>query len=172
MSGPMAPGAPPPYSAPSPAPANAPPPMWAPAGGSYLPNLRHDPWGLISFASRAVGFLLLFIAALVTVAIVSVPGGCYATPPSGCGATFLQNAATATVVAKIIAVLGLAAIGFGAAVKLHYGLKSSSATSADEGRILAAERRNNMALFIASVVLIVVLTITVNVFPPFSGAGL
>lgn len=164
MSGPMSQGPPPPYGAPAPAPAQPPSPMWA-AGGSYLPNMRHDPWGMISFFSRAVGFLLLFIAALVIISIVSVPGNCVTTP-SNCGATYLSNAYTAIVVTKILAVLGLAALGFGAAVKLHYGLRASSATSPDEGRIVAAERRANMGLFIASIVLIVILTITVNVLPP------
>lgn len=167
MSGPTAQGPPPPYGAPAPAPASAPPPMWAPAGASYLPNMRHDPWGMISFASRAVGFLLVFVAALVTIAIVSYPGGCYTTGalPSNCGITWLSNAATATVIAKLIAVLGLAAVGFGAAVKLHYGLRASSVTTADEGRFVASERRVNGALFIVSIVLIVLLTISVNVFP-------
>lgn len=138
--------------------------MWA-AGGSYLPNMRHDPWGMIGFISKAVGFLLLFIAALVTVTVVSVPGNCYTTP-ANCGVTYLSNAATAIVVAKVLAVLGLAAVGFGAAVKLHYGLRSSSATSADEGRFVAAERRNNTAMFIASVVLLAIVMITVNALPP------
>jgi hypothetical protein len=166
MSGPSAQGPPPPYGAPAPAPAQPPPPMWAPAGGSYLPNMRHDPWGMISFASRAIGFLLLFIAAIVLVAAVSVPGSCYTTPTS-CGTSWLSNAATATLIAKLIAVLGLAALGFGAAVKLHYGLKSGSGTSADEGRVLASERRNNSALFIASIALLVIVAITVNVLPAF-----
>jgi hypothetical protein len=168
MSGPMAQGPSPPYGAPASAPAQPPPPMWAPAGGSYLPNMRHDPWGMISFASRAVGFLLLFISAIVLVAVVSIPGSCY-TPPGSCGTTWLANAATATVIAKILAVLGLAALGFGAAVKLHYGLKATSTSSADEGRIIASERRVEGALFIASIVLLVVVAITVNVFPSFAG---
>lgn len=171
MSGPTAQGPPPPYGAPAPAPAQPPPPMWAPAGGSYLPNLRHDPWGMISFASRAVGFLLLFISALVLVAAVSIPGSCYTTPTS-CGATWLSNAATATVVAKLLAVIGLAALGFGAAVKLHYGLKATAATTPDESRIIASERRVEGALFIASVALLVVISITVNVFPTFTFPGL
>jgi len=167
MSGPTAQGPPPPYGAPAPAPAQPPPPMWAPAGGSYLPNMRHDPWGMISFASRAVGFLLIFIAALVMVAAVSIPGGCFTTgtPPSNCGFTYASNAATATLVAKLIAVLGLAMLGFGAAVKLHYGLRSSSATTADEGRFIASERRVNGALFLVSIVLLVIVAITVNVLP-------
>jgi hypothetical protein len=141
--------------------------MWAPAGGSYLPNMRRDPWGMISFSSRAVGFLLLFIAAVVLVAVVSIPGSCYSTPGSCTTTGWLAGAATATVVAKILAVLGLAALGFGAAVKLHYGLKPSGASSPDEGRVLASERRFNGALFIASVVLLVVIAITVNVYPAF-----
>jgi hypothetical protein len=168
MSGPTAQGPPPPYGAPSPTPVQPPPPMWAPAGGSYLPNMRRDPWGMISFGSRAVGFLLLFIAAVVLVAVVSIPGSCY-NPVGSCGASWISGALTATVVAKILAVLGLAAIGFGAAVKLHYGLKPSGASSPDEGRVLASERRFNGALFIASVVLLVVIAITVNVYPSFSG---
>jgi hypothetical protein len=138
--------------------------MWA-AGGSYLPNIRHDPWGMISFFSRAVGYLLVFIAALVTVAIVSVPGNCIPTP-SNCGVTYLSNAASAVIVAKVLAIIGLAALGFGAAVKLHYGLRASSATSPDEGRIIAQERRANMGLFIATIVLLVILAITVNILPP------
>lgn len=167
MSGPSASGASSPYGAPAPAPATPPPPVWAPAGGPYLPNLRHDPWGLVSFASRAIGFLLIFISALVIVAVVSYPGGCYVTgtPPSNCGLTWAANAATGTLIAKLIAVIGLAALGFGAAVKLHYGLKTSSATTADEGRVLASERRANGALFIASIVLMVIVAITTNVFP-------
>jgi hypothetical protein len=142
--------------------------MWAPAGGSYLPNMRRDPWGMISFTSRAVGFLLLFVAAIVLVAAVSIPGSCYTTP-SSCGTTWLSNAATATLIAKLFAVIGLTGIGFGAAVKLHYGLKPSGSTTPDEGRILASERRLNGALFIASIVLLVVVAITVNVFPSFAG---
>jgi hypothetical protein len=135
-------------------------------GSTYLPSMRHDPWGMISFASRAIGFLLLFIAAIVLVAAVSVPGSCYTTPAS-CGASWLSNAATATLIAKLIAVLGLAALGFGAAVKLHYGLKGSSAASPEESRVIASERRVNGALFIASLVLLVIVAITVNVLPAF-----
>jgi hypothetical protein len=165
MSGPTAQGPPPPYGAPSPTPVQPPPPMWAPAGGSYLPNMRRDPWGMISFGSRAIGFLLVFIAGIVIVAVVSVPGDCYTTP-ANCGMTYLSNAATATVVAKVLALLGLAALGFGAAVKLHYGLKPSGASSAEESRIVAAERRFNGALFIASIALLVIVSITVNVLPP------
>jgi hypothetical protein len=144
--------------------------MWAAVGSSYLPNMRRDPWGMISFASRAIGFLLLFIAALVLVAAVSVPGSCYSSPGS-CGASWLSGAATATLIAKLLFVLGLAALGFGAAVKLHYGLKPSGASSPDEGRVLASERRLNGALFIASVVLLVVIAITVNVYPSFGLPG-
>ena len=168
MSVPAAQSPPPAYGAPAPTPVQPPPPMWAPVGGSYLPNMRRDPWGIISFGSRAVGFLLLFIAAVVLVAAVSIPGSCY-TAPASCGTTWLSNAATATVIAKILAVLGLAALGFGAAVKIHYGLKPSGATTPDEGRLLASERRFNGALFIASVVLLVVIAITVNVYPSFAG---
>ncbi len=168
MTGPTAQGPPPTYGAPAPTPAQPPPPMWAPAGGSYLPNMRHDPWGAISFASRAVGFLLVFVGAIVLVAAVSIPGSCYT---SACGTSWLSSAATATLIAKILAVLGLAALGFGAAVKLHYGLRASSTSSADEGRIIASERRLNGALFIASVVLLVVIAITVNVFPTFTFPG-
>jgi hypothetical protein len=163
MSGPMSQGPPPPYGAPAQAPAQSPSPMWA-AGGSYLPNMRHDPWGMISFVSRAAGFLLVFIAVLVIVAFVSIPGNCVTTP-SNCGPTFLSNAYTAVVVAKVLAILGLAALGFGAAVKLHYGLRSSGASSPDEGRIIAAERRANGALFITSIVLLVIVGITVNILP-------
>jgi hypothetical protein len=170
MSGPTAQGPMPPYAAPAPAPAQPPPPMWAPAGGSYLPSLRHDPWGMISFASRAIGFLLLFIAGIVLVAAVSVPGSCYTTPGS-CGTSWLSNAATATIIAKLLAVIGLAALGFGAAVKLHYGLKASASTTADEGRTIASERRVEGGLFIASIVLIVLIAITVNVFPTFGLGG-
>jgi hypothetical protein len=144
--------------------------MWAAVGGSYLPNMRRDPWGMISFASRAVGFLLLFVAAVVLVAAVSIPGSCYSTAGS-CGTSWIAGAATATLIAKLLAVLGLAALGFGAAVKLHYGLKSSGATTPDEGRLLASERRLNGALFIASIVLLVVVAITVNVFPTFGLPG-
>jgi len=64
-------------------------------------------------------------------------------------------------------VLGLGALGFGAAVKLHYGIRSSNATSADEGRIIASERRVSGALFIASIVLLVLIAVTVNVLPLF-----
>ena len=167
MSGQPAQGPPPPYGAPAPTPVQPPPPMWAPAGGSYLPNLRRDPWGLISFGSRAIGFLLVFIAAIVLVAVVSYPGSCItgAPPTTSCTVTWASNAATAIVVAKILAVLGLAALGFGAAVKLHYGLKPSGASSPDEGRVIASERRVNGALFIASLVLLVIVAITVNVLP-------
>jgi hypothetical protein len=141
--------------------------MWAPVGGSYLPNMRHDPWGMISFASRAIGFLLVFVAAIVMVAAVSYPGSCItgAAPTTSCTVTWASNAATAILVAKLLAVLGLAALGFGAAVKLHYGLKATSATSADEGRMMASERRVEGALFIASIVLLVIVAITVNVLP-------
>lgn len=170
MSGPPAPSPPPPYGAPAPAPVQPSPPMWAPAGGSYLPNMRRDPWGMISFGSRAVGFLLVFIAALVLVAVVSVPGSCY-TAPGSCGTSWLSGAATAALIAKLLAVLGLAAIGFGAAVKLHYSLRASGSTTPDEGRVIASERRFNGALFIASVVLLLAIAVTVNVFPTFPLPG-
>jgi hypothetical protein len=143
--------------------------MWAGAAGPYLPNLRHDPWGLISFISRAVGFLLVFVSALVMVAAVSYPGGCYNgfLPGSACGTTWQANAAGAILLAKLLVVLGLGAIGFGAAVKLHYGLRASNATSADDGRWMASERRANMGLFIMSIVLMVVIALSVNALPAF-----
>ncbi len=165
MSAPSSPGTPPLSG--SAAPPSPPPPVWAPSGGPWLPAARHDVWGLISLGARAVGYLLVFIGAIAIVAAVSVPGTCY-TDAASCGVSWLSNAATWTIVGKILAVLGLAFLGFGAAVKLHFGLRLPASGNPDEIRFIAAERRVNGAIFVASFVLLILILITVNVGPSVS----
>jgi len=143
--------------------------MWAsPPGPSYLPNLRHDPWGIISFGARAVGFLLLFVSALVIIAGVSIPASCYSAAGSCTGTTW-AGLVNALLVGRIIAAIGLASLGFGAAVKLHYGLRTTNATTGEEARVVASERQVEGALFVASVILLLVLALSVNVFPGLPG---
>jgi hypothetical protein len=169
MSGSVPPPGAPTY-APPPGPTSPPPPAWAPMGSPWLPAARHDIIGLVSFICRAGGYLLLFIGTLIAVIAVSVPGGCYTTPtPSYCGATFASSAASWFIAAKILAALGLAGLGFGSALKMHYSLRMPQTGHAEEVAFVTQERRVHGIVFVVSVVLLFVLIVVANlgvVVPP------
>lgn len=118
-----------------------------------------DPWPLLGFWTRAVGFFLLFFGTLVAVLGASPGGGCY-TSIGSCGTGFLGQVANAVWAAKILWVLGLGALGAGAAVRLHWGLQRPESASTEQTNWILADRRMNGLLFLISVVLLMVLLLT------------
>ncbi len=149
-----------PTSPPPPAPATTPLPQWSPGRPPWQSMVRPELWSFVSFISRAVGFVLIFAGTLAIVAGVSIPGSCLTTPASCSG--FLGNAANWLIVGKILAVLGLGALGLGAALKLHYVLRAPSEDRPSEAQVVAAERRSTGLLFVITVLLLFVLILTVN----------
>ncbi|HEV8049708.1 MAG TPA: hypothetical protein VGP88_03845 [Thermoplasmata archaeon] len=145
-------GPPPPLSQPPNAP--PPPPMWTPMG---VPQRRMmiDPWPLLGFWARAVGFLLLFLGTLIVVSFASPGGGCVTTPSSCSG--FAAQALNAVLAGKILWVLGLGALGAGAAIRLHWGLRMPENPRPDEVNFVLADRRANGLLFILSMALLLLL---------------
>lgn len=142
----------PPPNSPPPAAWN-PPPGWTPPGAP-----RPMAWGMLSFLAKTIGFALLFVGALVLVIVATAPGNCYGTsPPANCIENYLSGAYTGVVIAKILFVLGLAGIGAGAGLKLHFGGSWPASGRAEEVSLLVAERRFNGLLFAVVVVLMFLL---------------
>jgi hypothetical protein len=114
-----------------------------------------DPWPLLGFWARAVGFLLLFLGTLIVVSFASPGGGCVTTPSSCSG--FAAQALNAVLAGKILWVLGLGALGAGAAIRLHWGLRMPENPRPDEVNFVLADRRANGLLFILSMALLLLL---------------
>lgn len=117
--------------------------------------------------TRAGGFLLVFLGVLIAVAAVSFPGYCIATsPPSSCGVSWLSAAASWILAAKLLLVIGLAGLGFGSAIKMHYGLKMPTSGRPEDAGFIARERSINAIMFLVSLLLLVFVLLTINVLPP------
>ncbi|MCI4325903.1 MAG: hypothetical protein L3K00_08525 [Thermoplasmata archaeon] len=115
-----------------------------------------DPWPLLGFWMRAIGFFLVFAGTLVVVLGASPGGGCF-TSLGSCGTGFLGQAANSIWAAKILWVLGLGALGAGAAIRLHWGLQWPENATPEHVNWLLADRRMNGLLFLISVVLLLVI---------------
>ncbi|MGI0156454.1 MAG: hypothetical protein ACREDE_10045 [Thermoplasmata archaeon] len=123
--------------------------------------------GMMVTVLRLVGFLLVFVAALVFVIGTSPPAGCYVTSPSTtCALNWANGYATSVLVGKLLGVLGAAAIIGGSALRLQYGLKPNSDTKPEEYRYLIHERRFNGLLVI---LLILVLFLVMFWIPALPG---
>ena len=121
-----------------------------------------DPWPILGFWTRAIGFFLLFAGTLIVVLGASPGGGCY-TSPGSCGAGFVGQVANAIWAGKILWALGLGALGAGAAIRLHWGLQMPENSTSDHVAWIVSDRRMNGLLFIVSVVLLLVLLLTFSV---------
>lgn len=142
-----------------PAPPPPPPPDMtnAPPTWSALPTPPRRPmidlFGFLGFWLRAGGFLLLFVGTLVAIAGATPGGGCV-TNAGSCGNGFFGQALDAILVAKILWVLGLGALGAGAGIKLHWDLKLPVNPTTDETNWLLAARRQNWWLLVISILLL------------------
>jgi hypothetical protein len=114
-----------------------------------------DPWPILGFWTRAIGFLLLFLGTLIVV-IGATPGGGCVTTPSSCSG-FAAQALNSILAAKILWVLGLGSLGVGAAVRLHWGLRMPENPRPDEVNFIMADRRTNALLFVLCLVLLLLL---------------
>jgi hypothetical protein len=132
--------------------------MWTPMPVPP-PRAAVDPWPILGFWTRAIGFFLIFAGTLIAVLGASPGGGCY-TSPGSCGTGFLGQVANSIWAAKILWVLGLGALGAGAAIRLHWGLQRPENATPEQTNWLLADRRMNGLLFLISVVLLLVLLLT------------
>lgn len=114
-----------------------PPPVWMPVAASATPM---NYWPLLAFWGRAIGFLLLFLGALVSAAF-----------EFSTSATDVQNSITA---ANILWIIGLTMIGGGAGVNLHWNLQRPKGSGAEDAQALVGDRRLNGLLFIVSMILL------------------
>ncbi|MCI4350011.1 MAG: hypothetical protein L3K15_00620 [Thermoplasmata archaeon] len=140
--------------APGPAP---PPPMWMPVAPAGTMN----PWPMIAFWGRVIGFVLLFVGTLVQVIWGSFPANCVA-GSTGCTAgnlnSYLQANANAVLASGIIWSLGLFFLGSGAGVKLHWVLKRPPAQASPEDLAAwVADRRLNGLIVLFSIVLLLII---------------
>ena len=113
-------------------------------------------WSFLAFWMRAIGFLLVFLGTLIAVVATTPGGGCF-TSPGSCGTGFLGQAANGAYAAKLLWVLGLGAIGAGAGIRLHWGLRASRDQSPEELQLVAASRRANWIVIVLSIVLLLTL---------------
>lgn len=118
-----------------------------------------DPWPILGFWTRAIGFFLIFAGTLVVVFGASPGGGCY-TSLGSCGTGFAGQVANSIWAAKILWTLGLGALGAGAAIRLHWGLQMPANASSEQVSWILADRRMNGVLFLLSVILLLVLLLT------------
>jgi hypothetical protein len=128
------------------------PPSWAP-----LPPTSKGPvielWPFLGFWLRAGGFLLLFLGTLVAIVGATPGGSCY----TGVCGGYVGQAANAILAAKILWTLGLGALGAGAGIRLHWGLRMPMSSSSEETAWVMAARRTNWWLLVMSVVLMLLL---------------
>jgi hypothetical protein len=132
--------------------------MWMPMP---VPQKRTmiDPWPILGFWTRAVGFFLIFAGTLVVVLGASPGGGCY-TNAASCGIGFIGQIANAIWAGKILWVLGLGALGAGAAIRLHWGLQMPENATSEHVAWIVSDRRMNGILFLVCLVLLLVLLLT------------
>ena len=108
----------------------------------------------------------MFLGTLIAVAAVSYPGNCYSAPlPSNCGLSLLGADASWIVAAKLLVVIGLAGLGFGSAIKMHYGLKMPTSGRPEDSAFVARERGLNGLVFLISLLLMIIILLTINLLP-------
>jgi hypothetical protein len=122
---------------------------------------------------RLIGFVLIFVAALVIVIGTTVPADCFSTsPPTNCTLNYANGAATAALIGRILLVLGFSAIILGSALRMQYGLKPTPETKPEEYTYLAWERRFNGMVIIVSLVLLFLVMAIVPIIGPTPSFGL
>ncbi|HKS59361.1 MAG TPA: hypothetical protein VJS68_01120 [Thermoplasmata archaeon] len=123
------------------------------------PGPRHDMWGLMTTWLRFAGFALLFVGTIIIVAWGTVNGGCFTTG-STCGSptgSFVQGQHNAIWAADFLWTFGLAAIGAGSGIKLHWALKAPTSGRPEDYRWVMGERFANYAMFFISIILLFLL---------------
>jgi hypothetical protein len=110
-----------------------------------------------------IGFLLVFVGAVVVVGWVSTPGSCATS--NTCDANHMSGVLNAIWAAKILWVLGFAGIAAGAGVKLHWGPSVPRGSSMEEYTWAIAERRRYLLLFLVAITLLTIVVLTVNGLP-------
>lgn len=122
---------------------------------------------------RLIGFVLIFVAALVVVIGTNPPADCFSTsPPGNCALNWENGAATATLIGRILAVLGFSAIIVGSALRMQYSLKPNAETKPEEYNYLAWERRFNGMVIIVSLILLFAVMLLVPTISPGGAGGL
>ena len=147
-----------------------PPPMWMPKPVQPSGGSRPIPWSKLSFLFRVFGFLLLFVGSLIAIVGASVWGGCI-TDPTSCGTSWLSGVLNYIITAKILWALGLLGLGAGAGLKLHWLLQNPSQGRAEDLQYVLAERRANYVMLFISILLLAVLLLSVNLYPPINSGG-
>ena len=143
-----------------------PPPMWMPMPVQPSPAARPIPWMMLSFMSRIIGFLLLFVGTLLVILGASIWGGCVTDPASCVGnASWLSGVYNYIIAGKILWAIGLLALGGGAGMKLHWSLQAPAQGRPEEIAFVSAERRANYLTLLVSILLMAVLLLTVNTMP-------
>lgn len=137
--------------------------MWSPPAPSHgrpvmIPLESLATWAFI------IGFLLLFVGAIVVAGWASEPGSCV-TSPTSCDANHTAGVLNAIWAAKILWVLGLSGISAGAGIKLHWGTPVQRGASPEEFTWAIAERRRYLFLFVIGIVMLMIVVLTMNALP-------
>ncbi|MCI4367652.1 MAG: hypothetical protein L3K08_07870, partial [Thermoplasmata archaeon] len=120
------------------------------------------PWNTLAVLALMIGFALVFIGTVVVVAWGTPMGSCGAVPPTCNVSDFRSGLFNALWAGKMLWALGLAGIGAGAGIKLHWGPKVARGSPAEEYNFVSAERRRYTLLFVISLVLLAVLMLSVG----------
>ena len=115
---------------------------------------RRDMWGMAATWLRGVGFLLLFVGTIVAVWFGTVNGGCLSGTNCGPTSPFAQGQHNGIWAANFLWTFGLAMIGAGAGVKLHWGLKEPTSGRPEDYRWVSLERVMNYVLFFVVAILL------------------
>lgn len=147
-----------------------PPPIWTPPPPSHTRgvSISLESMGTWAFI---VGFLLLFVGAIVVAGWVAEPGSCVTTPTS-CDANHYAGVLNAIWAAKILWVLGLSGISAGAGIKLHWGTPVQRGASPEEYTWAMGERRRYLFLFVIGIVMLMIVVLTMNSLPLGTVPGL
>lgn len=113
---------------------------------------------------RLLGFVLIFVAALVVVIGTNPPSSCISSPSANCTQNYLSGAATATLIGRILLVLGFSSIIVGSALRMQYSLKPTAESKPEEYNYLAWERRfNGLVILVSLILLFLVMQLVPNI---------
>lgn len=128
-----------------------------------------DPWPLLGFWTRVLGFFLLFAGALVVVAGATPGGNCYSSATACSG--FASQAANSILAARILWVLGLGALAAGAAIRLHWGIRMPEGAKPEDVTWAIADRRTNALIFVVCIVLMFLIFLISSDITVFAATG-
>lgn len=127
---------------------------------------RPIPWAMLGTLAKLIGFVLFFVGIIVVIAFVSVPANCLSSQTACSPTGFGEQALNSIIAGKILALLGLAGMGAGAGIKLHWGARPQPG---EDSQVWIADHRFNGLLFLVTLLLMFVLLITVNSAPGITG---